>query len=116
MADVLVADDEEGFRSLLRSILTEEGHVVREAEDGNSLLALYNERNPDLIILDLIMPEKEGIETIIQIRRHNNSVKIIAMSAAPYNLKVAKMMGADYILEKPFAQESITNLVKAALG
>ena len=116
MADVLIVDDDEQLRLLLRSMMTEEGHVVREAADGNAALKLCEERTPDLIILDLIMPEKEGIETIIEIRRRNTTVKIIAISAAPYDLKVASMLGADYILEKPFSQASIATLVKTSLA
>ena len=116
MADVLIVDDDEQIRYLLGSILTEEGHVVREAAEGNAALRIYEEQTPDLIIIDLVMPEKEGIETIIEIRRRNTTVKIIAMSGLPYNLKVAKIIGADHTLEKPFSEESVAALVKTALA
>lgn len=116
MANVLIVDDDEHLRSMLGELLTEEGHVVRQVADGNAALRSYEEGLPDLIITDLEMPDKEGIETIIEIRRRSNSVKIIAMSGEANNLKVAGMLGADYLLEKPFLIDSFTTLVKTALG
>ena len=116
MADILVVDDDKEIRATLGIALANAGHVVREAGDGVSALRIYNERQPDLVIMDLIMPGKEGIESIIEMRGQNSPVKIIAISGATYNLKVAKMLGADHTLEKPFDQETILNLVDLALA
>lgn len=116
MASILIVDDDDHIRSMLGELLTEAGHVVRQVADGNAALRSCEAELPDLIITDLVMPDREGIETIIEIRRRNTSVKIIAMSGEANNLKVAKMMGADHTLEKPFLIDSFTNLVNTALG
>lgn len=115
MAEILIVDDEDEIRSLLRMALEEEGYVVREAADGNAALRAYNERRPDLIITDLVMPDKEGIETIVEVRRQNTRVKIIAISGVSYNLKVAKLLGADHTLNKPFSLDEMLRLVKTSL-
>jgi DNA-binding response OmpR family regulator len=116
MADILIVDDDEEILLTLEIALQQAGHVVRTASEGGTALRLYNEGQPDLVIMDLVMPGKEGIESIIEMRGQNSPVKIIAISGAAYNLKVAKMLGADYTLEKPFLHETILSLVDTALG
>ena len=116
MADILIVDDEDEIRATLELALVEAGHVVRQAADGGAALRMYQERRPDLIIMDLVMPGKEGLEAIIEIRGQDSPVKIIAISGATYNLKVAKLLGADHILEKPFRHEAIVELVETALN
>jgi DNA-binding response OmpR family regulator len=116
MGDILIVEDEAEIRSLLVSLLADDGHVVREAADGVAALRMHDERPADLIIMDLVMPNKEGTETIWEIRGTRSPVKIIAISGATHNLKVAKLMGADYTLHKPFALDALLDLVKAALN
>lgn len=116
MADILIIDDEEEIRAWLRVTLEEAGYVVREAADGNAALRMYDERAADLLILDLVMPNKDGIETAIEIRRRNLNAKIIAMSGSVYNLKVARMLGANDIISKPFSEQALLTLVKATLA
>ena len=80
MARILVVDDEEGIRTLLRNILVREGHHVTTAADGVEALQVVDTQPVDLVITDLIMPEKEGVETISELRKRFPAVKIIAMS------------------------------------
>jgi DNA-binding response OmpR family regulator len=107
MARILIIDDEPSVRELLITMLMEEGHEVVEAADGKAGLRLLQERPADLVITDLIMPEKEGIETIMDLRRDFPDVKIIAMSGggiiqAQDYLGMAQGMGAHRVFEKPF--------------
>src|SRR5688572_12189200 len=112
MARILLIDDDEPFRGMLRMMLTQLGHEVREARDGKEGIASYVREGADLVITDIVMPEKEGLETIMELRRKHGAKKIIAMSGgghmAPSDyLRIARQMGATRIIEKPFASESI---------
>jgi len=80
MARILLIDDDAPVRRTLRKMLERQGYEVEEAPDGKAGLTLYQENPADLIITDLIMPEMEGIETIMELRRRFPDVKIIAMS------------------------------------
>ncbi len=112
---ILIIDDDPLVRASARMVLQRAGHVVDEANDGNVGIARAKLHRPDLILTDIVMPNKEGTETILEIRGTNSPVKIIAISGATHNLKVAKLMGADYTLHKPFSLEKLLDLVKAAL-
>jgi CheY-like chemotaxis protein len=120
MANILLVDDEEQLRSVLTIVLESEGHVVREAQDGDEALESYSRQPADLVITDLLMPGKEGIETIMELRQSYPEVKIIAMSGRinsgrESNLEAAKLLGADYILAKPFSNRDIVNAVDKIL-
>src|SRR5579871_4892283 len=96
------------MRMLIKSALAEQGHSVEQAAEGRSALKLLNSLAPELIITDLLMPEKEGIETIIEIRKKNPKVKIIAISGGLRGgkidlLELASKVGADRTLAKPFS-------------
>jgi CheY-like chemotaxis protein len=121
MAVILVIDDDAQIRLLLRRILEKEGHRVYDAADGTSGLSLLKRRNMDLVITDIIMPEKEGLETILDIRHEFPDIKIIAISGGgktglPDFLPAAKKFGAHYTLSKPFGKnellEAVNNLLK----
>ena len=81
MARILIVDDELQIRLLLRQLLEKEGHEIEEASNGRMALNLFRERPFDLVILDLIMPEKEGVETIIELKGEFKDAKILAISA-----------------------------------
>ena len=121
MSSILVIDDEEAIRSLCRRILTQAGHQVIEAPDGNEGVRLYRENRPDLIITDIIMPEKEGIETIMDLRKEFPSVKIVAISGGGSAttgatcLHLAKSLGALKALAKPFTRQQLLDAVRDAL-
>ena len=105
MALVLVIDDDALMRATIRRMLT--FHTVIEASDGREGLAAFQSRAPDVVITDILMPEKEGIETIIELRRVNRHVKIIAISGGGSSgtldfLSSAKKLGADLVMQKPF--------------
>jgi CheY-like chemotaxis protein len=120
MSRILLIDDELMFRETLRAALEGMGHEVTEAGDGRKALGLYLPSRFDLVITDLIMPEVEGIETIIELRKLNPKVKIIAMSgggrvtSVDY-LQIARQIGAKKILVKPFQYEELKAVIDEML-
>lgn len=120
MALICVIDDEPKLRQLIVKALSSIGHVVREAGDGNGALREIAQRHPDLVITDIIMPNMEGIETILELRRMHPDLKIIAMSGsgpyAPKFLEMARKFGALSTIDKPFRIETLLNAVRSALG
>ena len=121
MARILVIDDEELARFTLKEILQSNGHDVVEARNGNEGIA-FQKANPfDLVITDIIMPEKEGVETIIEMRGDFPDLKIIGISGGGRTqnldfLKLAKQFGAARILAKPFDEEDLIKDVNELLG
>jgi DNA-binding response OmpR family regulator len=118
MALVLVIDDEPAMRNMIERIARTEGHEVVAACDGNEGLALCVARRPDIVITDIIMPDREGIETIREMRRAHPSVRIIAVSGAPTLngvsfLELAKKAGADAGVQKPFRAAELIAAVKS---
>jgi len=121
MSRILVIDDEPSVRELLCAMLVEDGYDVAEAADGKVGMKLFRESPADLVITDLIMPEKEGIETIMELRRYFPEVKIIAMSGGgiidPEDyLCMALGVGAHRVFEKPFGVAEMLNAVRALLN
>lgn len=117
MSRILLVDDDESFRSMLGITLRQMGHEVLEADNGDEGLRLAAAEPPDLVFLDMIMPEKEGLETITALRRRQPDVKIIAMSGGSRDgkvdyLKVAKRMGAVHTLTKPFSGDKLEGALK----
>ncbi|HEX9490535.1 MAG TPA: response regulator [Stellaceae bacterium] len=121
MAVILVIDDAATVRHLMRRVLTEAQHSVIEAQDGEVGLSLFEAQRPCLVITDLFMPNREGIETIQQLRRLSPDAKIIAMSASgtasgKLYLGAAKKLGADAILPKPFMPADLLAAVERVLA
>ena len=121
MPHILLIEDDEFFRGMVRSVLKESGYEVAEASDGREGLIAYACGNFDLVITDLIMPGKEGIETIITLRKINPALKIIAMSGggrmSPEGyLHIAKQVGADRVLTKPFGTADLLATVVELTG
>ena len=119
MARILVIDDNDTFRALLRLQLEGAGHEVLEAANGAEGLLAYHDRPVDLVLCDLFMPEKEGLETIRDLRRAGEG-KIIAMSGdgpgdASGLLRVAQRLGAARALSKPFRAEALHQVVREVL-
>lgn len=120
MARVLIVDDEDALREALRLALEQDGHEVFEATDGDSGTRLFKDKGVDLVITDLIMPRKEGIETIRDMRRERGDIKIIALSgrggvSMNANLERARHVGADVAIQKPCELEEIREAVKTLL-
>ncbi|MBU0691040.1 response regulator [bacterium] len=121
MARILVIDDDEDVRNMLRRILEHDGHEVSDAANGDLGLRQYRANPADLVITDIIMPEKEGIETIRELRREFPDVRIIAISGGgrvgPSDyLNAARMMGAKRTFTKPFSRQEILDCVHELCG
>lgn len=118
---ILVIDDEQLIRLQIRSALELEGYVVHEAANGNEGLARIAEAAPDVVITDILMPDKEGIETILELRRSHPKIRIIAISGGGRTgnkdfLRTAKHLGADRTLAKPFGLAELLRLVREVLA
>lgn len=121
MARILVIDDAATLRHLMRRILVDAQHDVIEAQDGEIGLSLFQAHRPALVITDLFMPNREGIETIQQLRRLSPDAKIIAMSASgtasgKLYLNAAQKLGADAILAKPFKPAELLAAIDRVLA
>lgn len=118
LATLLIIEDEEPIRVLLRSSLEAIGHEVREAPNGRIGLALYRERPADLMITDILMPEMSGLDIILELTREFLNVKVIAISGNQGEenvLRVAKLLGARQTLHKPFSIEKLLSTVEYEL-
>ncbi len=121
MARILIIDDEDELRSMLRQMLEQAGHEVAEAVNGAEGIELYERDTHDLIITDIIMPEKEGVETIIALRRADPDLPIIAISGggrleATDFLTMTKKLGARRTLSKPFRRDQLLEAVGDCLA
>ena len=114
---LLVADDEPGVRSFLRTVLEGGRYEVVEAANGNQALIEARAGRVDLVIMDLVMPEQEGIETIQVLRKEFPDIGIIAMSGAFGGefLKAARLLGADAALSKPVGADLLLAKVAEVL-
>jgi CheY-like chemotaxis protein len=118
---ILLVDDDDQFRDVIQMMLERQGHTVVIARNGNEAVKRFREQPPHLVITDLIMPDKEGLETIHDLRRITPGVKIIAMSgggrATPMNyLKIAEGIGAAASLAKPFTNQQLTDAILVAMA
>ena len=120
MPRILVIDDEPLLRSTVVTILTREGFSVDEASDGQVGIAMCHKDPPDVVITDIFMPNKDGIEVVMELKRSCPRTKIIAVTGGGQRrmmeiVPAAKSLGADHILHKPFERESLLAAVNAAL-
>lgn len=116
MARILVIDDDDTVRLSVRLALEDADHRVEEAADGLEGMNLFRNHPADLVITDIFMPEKEGLETIDEIKQVAPQTKIIAISGGgrmdPEDyLEIAMRVGADYSLLKPFDIQVLVNAV-----
>lgn len=121
MARILVIDDEDRVRRMLRAALEMEGHEVLEARQGDEALRMQRATPAELVITDIIMPEKDGLEVIMALRREAPKLKIIAMSGGGRftlmeSLGMAEPLGAFAALRKPFEIDAMMETVKKALA
>jgi len=120
MAKILIVDDEPQLRRILRLTLERAGHEVREAADGQEASGILSTEKPKLMITDLIMPNKEGTETIREARKCQPDLKIIAISGGGHSrgpdiLDLAQKLGADRTFKKPFKPNEIAAAVDELL-
>lgn len=117
MTRILVIDDDVQICSMLERFLSRKGYEVDVAYDGNQGLMMYDKGKTNLVITDLVMPEKEGIETVMELRSKSPNVKIIAISGGgrvgPESyLEIAKELGAQRTFEKPVDFDELLGAVE----
>ena len=118
---ILVIDDNPAFRYSLAGALGKGGYQVVMADDGEHGLAVFREESPDLVICDLIMPRRNGVDTIQQIRRESPAMKIIAISGSAVMMNVdglasALESGANDVIVKPFDSADLLSRVTQVLN
>jgi DNA-binding response OmpR family regulator len=121
MAKILVIDDEPSILLMIKKMLEKEGYTVDLALNGRDGMELFELIKHDLVITDIIMPEKEGLETILELRKKYPALKIIAISGGgrirPEGyLPGAKLLGADIVFQKPLAQKEFKEAVSMLLN
>jgi DNA-binding response OmpR family regulator len=121
MVKILIIDDEAPIRKMLKKLLERNDYEVLEASDGNQGIKLFNEHEPDLIITDLIMPDKEGLETIRELKKSNPDVPIIAISGGGITdpkmyLNLASKFGAVRTFAKPVDNDILLSTIKEILA
>jgi CheY-like chemotaxis protein len=113
---VLVVDDDTGFRELITSILCKAGYQVDKAADGSEAITVARNRQIDLLITDIVMPNREGIETIQYFSKALPNVPIVAVSGSSRYLRSAKALGATATLEKTSVATDLLHLVRSVIG
>jgi len=121
MARILVIDDDATVRLSVRLALEDADHLVEDAADGEKGVALFRENPADLVVTDIFMPEKEGLQTMDEIKSMRPETKIIAISGGgrmdpEEYLSIAKNVGADHSLLKPFDIDELAEVVEALLN
>ncbi len=121
MPSILIIDDDASIRDSLRRTLHKEGYTILEASEGRGGLKQLEHSLADLILLDMFMPDKDGLETIGELRRTHPGIRIIAMSGGGFKgtvdvLHVATKLGARRTLAKPFTREQLLEAVKTELA
>jgi CheY-like chemotaxis protein len=119
MAEILIIDDDPGDRYIMAEALTGAGHQVRQAKDGTEGLALCRERLPTLVVTDIVMAAKDGIETIQELRQVAPNIPILAVSGsehADFYLNAINLLGADAALAKPFGFDQLVQAVADLLN
>lgn len=116
-----MVDDDDSVRTLFVRVLRDAGHEVAEAADGRAALRMQREQPADLIVLDLVMPEMDGIELLRELRGGQAGAPIIAVTggnlvAAQPNLAAASLLGATRVLAKPFPTSTLVELAAELLG
>ena len=121
MANILVVDDDPTVRMIASEILTTAGHQVSEAGDGDEALQKVAATPFDLVVLDMLMPNKDGLETISELRGRRPRMRVLAISSggrmeAGQLLRMALVFGADETMAKPLRKEALTEAVSRLLA
>lgn len=117
---ILIVDDEAELCDVMHEVLTARGYAVERAADGVEASKAISHQTFDLVITDLIMPEKDGIQLMNEVRRKYPDVRVVAMSggghvAREQYLRIARGLGAHAVLEKPFSNQALVDLVEQVL-
>lgn len=113
MPDVLIADDSEFMRNLLREILEEDHTIVGEVENGVEAVEVYDAERPDLVMMDIVMPIRDGIEATDEIKREDPDANVIMCTSVGQEekMKEAVRAGADGYITKPFQKPSVIEAI-----
>src|ERR1700730_13821449 len=120
MARILLVEDDDQLRTMLKVLLTHSGYEVYDATNGTGVCDMYEKQRFDLVVTDLVMPNIEGLEVIMDLRRLDRAVRIIAISGggqgkAEDYLRIAKRLGVQLTLSKPFSNQEFLGAVCLAL-
>ncbi|MDS1029556.1 response regulator [Bacillota bacterium LX-D] len=116
---ILIVDDAAFMRMMIKDILNKNGYeVVGEAENGQKAVQLYKELNPDLVTMDITMPEMDGIAAVKEIKKIDGNAKVIMCSAMGQQMMVMEAIqaGARDFIVKPFQQERVLQAIQKTLG
>jgi len=118
MSEVLIADDSEFMRNLLREILEEDHQIVGEVENGVEAVEVYKEEQPDLVMMDIVMPIRDGIEATDEIKNDDPDATVIMCTSVGQEekMKEAVKAGADGYITKPFQKPSVIEAIEDAVG
>ncbi|MDB6152161.1 MAG: Response regulator receiver protein [Chthoniobacteraceae bacterium] len=118
MSQIIIAEDNDELRRLIFKVLQASGHDVVQTRDGNECLRAVQLQEPDIVLTDLLMPEAEGLELIMQLQRELPRIRIIAMSSASNTkyLAVATTFGASAVLIKPFEMADLLTTIADVMG
>jgi CheY-like chemotaxis protein len=121
MAIILIVDDDPTVRLIAGELLRREDHAIVEAEDGEEALKIVASMAVDLVVLDMLMPNKDGLETIVELRRRTPGIRILAISSGGrmepgHLLRTAMLFGADECLQKPLRLTSFSKAVDRLLA
>jgi CheY-like chemotaxis protein len=120
MCEILIIDDEEPIRLMLRTLLEKKGYSVADASNGVEGYKLFLKNPSNVVILDMLMPVKDGIETMISLKKDFPGVKIIAISGGgvvnpDVYLSLAQKLGADYTFQKPVEKNKLLSAVESLI-
>lgn len=121
MSKILVVDDDAQMRTMISQMLEREGYTISTASNGKEAVTRYRQVNSDLVVLDILMPEMDGIEATMQLKRDFPNIRILAMSGGrralspQFNLDSAMVLGVQGTLAKPFTREQLLRAVRLAL-
>jgi DNA-binding NtrC family response regulator len=117
---IMIVDDDASIRRTLQKLLSKEGYEVIQAADGSEAVRLWRQGGGDLVITDLHMPQKDGIETIVELLSHSPGMRIIAMSGGGQTKRLdllgnVALLGTILTIEKPFTIDEMMSAVSRAL-
>lgn len=117
MARILIMDDDASVRTALKNLLVQEGHEIAEAPNAAEGARIYSTTPTDLIITDLLMPERDGVEALLELRSQYPDIKTIVISGdAPEFLPLVEDLGAQKTIAKPFKNADVINAVNDLLN
>lgn len=122
MARILIAEDHTSLREALRKLLQGQSHEVDGVGDGLEAVSLYRQRRHDVVILDMIMPVQDGVETIFALREMDPGVRIVAMSGGGARVERslcidwARYLGIQSVLQKPFSEQQLLKAIEGNLN